>query len=311
MVNALLDIETSSAAVHEFTALQFAFAVHAFFGFAACVQAFAAILIITGDIDTCAITKLARRIAYQRRILVDASAAFAVLIRVACVIAATAVLAIDQKIHAFAVTLSGVGIFAIDHDILAFAIDAVLIAGAGFDITATAVQRIGLGVETGIIAAARLIFEAAFVAANQIFRCTDEGVVAGFVRFAAIGRIVVAIEIAALALAAAADAEHICVAFVSEIAAMLCIAHQIVATAFEQGIIIGAANHTFSCLARFIFFALCRTVAAVTGIGLDIDAIAHTEFLVIGCTQIIGRLACAIHTGLVRIAHMPAAAAVL
>ena len=134
------------------------------------------------------------------------------MIRVACAIAAAAVFAIDQKIHAFAVALSGVGIFAIDHDILAFACDAVLIAGAGFDITATAVQRIGLGIETRIIAAARLIFEAAFIAANQIIRCTDEGVVARFVRFAAIGRIVVAIEIIALAFAAAANAEHIGVA---------------------------------------------------------------------------------------------------
>ena len=134
------------------------------------------------------------------------------MIRVACVIAAAAVFAIDQKIHAFAVALGGVGIFAIDHDILAFACDAILIAGAGVDITATAVQRIGLGIETRIIAAARLIFEAAFIAANQIIGCTDEGVVAGFVRFAAIGRIVVAIEIIALAFAAAANAEHIGVA---------------------------------------------------------------------------------------------------
>jgi hypothetical protein len=110
------------------------------------------------------------------------------------------------------VTLSGIGIFAIDHDILAFACDAILIAGAWFDITATAVQRIGLGVETGIIAAARLIFEAAFIAANQIIRRTDEGVVAGFVRFAAIVRIVVAVEITALAFAAAANAKHIGVA---------------------------------------------------------------------------------------------------
>ncbi len=92
---------------------------------------------------------------------------------------------------------------------------------------------------------------------------------------------------------------------------MLGIAHHIEANAIAQRIVIGAANHTFSCLARFIFFALCRAVAAVTGIGLDIDAIAHTEFLVIGCTQIIGRLTYAIDTGLVRIAHMPAAAAVL
>ena len=52
MVNALLDIETSAAAVHEFTALQFAFAVHAFFGFAACVQAFAAILIVACNVNT-------------------------------------------------------------------------------------------------------------------------------------------------------------------------------------------------------------------------------------------------------------------
>ena len=63
MVNALLDIETSAAAVHEFTALQFAFAVHAFFGFAACVQAFAAILIVACNVDTCAVTKLVWRIA--------------------------------------------------------------------------------------------------------------------------------------------------------------------------------------------------------------------------------------------------------
>ena len=92
---------------------------------------------------------------------------------------------------------------------------------------------------------------------------------------------------------------------------MLGIAHHIEANAIAQRIVIGAANHIFSSLARFIFFTVGIAVAAVAGIGLDIDAIAHTEFLVIGCTQVIGRLAYAIHTGFVRIAHMPAAAAVL
>jgi hypothetical protein len=52
MVNALLDVETSAAAIHKSIALQFAFAVHAFFGFAACVQAFAAILIVACNVNT-------------------------------------------------------------------------------------------------------------------------------------------------------------------------------------------------------------------------------------------------------------------
>ena len=311
MIGACLGIIAGAAAIREFTALQFASAVHAFLGFAAFIQAFTAILIVAGDINTSAVAHLARGIADHRRILVNAVTCFTLLIRPADVIAAAAVHVIDQEIHAFAVTCLRIGIFAVHHDILARAIDALLIGTAGICIAASAVQRIGLRIHTRILTAAGFSRKTAFVTAFEIFRLAGERLAAGMIGFTAIGRIVVAIEIAVLAFAAAADTKHIRIACGIAITAMLGIAHQIEADAVTKRITVGAANHAIAVLARFVVFALRVAVAAINGVRLDIHAAAHAESLTARAADTAGWRTAAIDTGFVCTAGMTAAAAVL
>ena len=311
MIGARLRTNACAAAIRELTALQFASAVHAFLGFAAFIQAFTAILVVTGDIGANTIAHLARRIANDGGILVDAVTGFTLLIRTADVAAAAAVLVINQEIHAFAVTRLRIGIFAIHHDILARSIDALLIVAAGICIAATAVQRIGLGIDACRFTAAGFARKTAFIAAFQIFRFTGERVAASLLRFTAIGWIVVAVEIAVLAFAAAANAKHVAAAGIITVAAVLGIAQKVVANAVAKRIVVGTANHAIAVLARFVVFALRVAVAAVCGIRLNIDAAAHAIFLAAGSANAAGRCTAAIHASLVCFAGMTAAAAVL
>ena len=197
------------------------------------------------------------------------------------IITIAAIFYIGEYINAFTMTCKCIGIFAIHHDILARAVDAFLIAATGIGITAATVHRIGLYIDACIVVATSLALDTAFVTTFQIIGSTCERLAAGFARFTAIGWVMVAIEVTALAFAATANTEHIVAAGSFTIATMLGIAHQIEAYAVAQRIVVGAANHTFPRLARFIFFAFGIAVAAVIRIALNIDAIAHAVFLVI------------------------------
>ena len=170
----------------------------------------------------------------------------------------------------------------------------------------------GIGLEVAAEgAAASLLGCAAVIAADQILGCAGRGMGAGLSGFAAVCRIFVAIEVSGLAFAVAAGAIHVIAACGMTIAAMLCVAQQIVAGAVAQRVIFGAADDTAAGLTGFVILAFGVAVAAIIGVSEDIDAVAVTESLVGIGADAVCRFTRAIDAGFGGIADISTQTAIL
>ena len=188
--------------------------------------------------------------------------------------------------HAFYVITGNLGI-------LAFAGFAYLI-GIAFLIAFAAMVRIAAHIEAGVTAAADRtslaargttalgtgIAAGARIGAQLLCRLARK--IAGNLRFAAIGHIAVAVKVTVAARTAAIGTVGIVAAHIPFTPAILAIALGIDAFAVaDQSIIWGASGRAFTGLAGLAILASCRTIAAVFGIRLNIDALAIAPFLTV------------------------------
>ena len=108
------------------------------------------------------------------------------------------------------------------------------------------------------------------------------GIIADDMRFAAIGHVIIAIEIPIAAGTAAIGTIGIVTANVPGSAAIFAVTLKIDTFAIANiGVILGTSGNAFACQAGLTGIAPGRTITAVFGIGLNIDAFTIAPFLAI------------------------------